>query len=168
MMIPGAVMHLQTVKAIAAIKHLNQSDLAAAANVSRQRVSQWFKSEPADGYVNIQTDHLRAIATALGVDATDLLKQLPLLDDPHAAARYTTTLLWDRLYPDLVSLFAAALGGERDALARVVQVFGLHAAAKLIGPSVWRGFPRYKSLIKPARRTALEHIWQYRFNQTNG
>ena len=161
-------MHLQTVKAIAAIKRLNQSDMAAAAKVSRQRVSQWFKSAPADGYVNIQTDHLRAIATALGVDASDLLKQLPLLDDPHAAARYTTMLLWDRLYPDLVSLFAAALDGVPDAMARVVQVLGLHAAAKMLGPRVWRDFPRYKTLIKPARRIALEHIWQYRFNQTNG
>ncbi len=155
-------MYAETLKAIAKVKHLNQSDLARAAGVSRQRVSQWFQEVNDEGYINTQIEHARALAVALQVDIGTLVQKLPLMDDQSRLKRETTRLLWDQLYPDLVSLLIAAMDGERDALARIVQVYGLYEAAKLLGGRVWREFPRYKGILKPARRIQLEALWQYR------
>jgi transcriptional regulator with XRE-family HTH domain len=158
-------MNVQTLKALAAARHLNQSDIAKAAMVSRQRVSQWFKS--GDEFVNVRSRALHAIAKALRVDVDVLMDPMPLLDDQAALLRQTTALLWDRLYPNVVTLFVAALEGEKEAIARLVQVYGLHATSKMLGPSVWKDFQRYKQYIKPARRAGLEQLWQYRQSQMN-
>lgn len=155
------VVNIQTLKAFAALRHMNQSDLARVAGVSRQAVSLWFKGA-SSGFTNIQTKHLLAVANALGVSADDLLRPLPLLDDESAMNRETTKLLWDKLYPDIVSLVLAALEEKRDAVSRFVQVYGLYTSAKLFGPSVWREFPRYKKFIKPIRRSELEKLWQFK------
>ena len=157
-------MNIRTLKALTAFKHLNQSDVARAAGVSRQRASQWF-NDASSGFVNIQTKHLLAIADALGVSADDLLRPLPLLDDEPMLHQESTKLLWDRLYPDLVGFLTAVLEGRRDAVARLVQVYGLHTSAKLIGHRVWIDFPKYKNFIKPVRRAELERLWQFRQNQ---
>ena len=157
-------MDIQTVKAIAVIRRLNQSDLARAAGVSRQSVSQWFH-ESSSRFVNIQTKHLLAIADALDVSADVLLRPLPLLADESMSTIETTKLLWDKLYPDIVSLINAALDGRNDAVARFVQVYGLFSAAKMLGPKVWREFPRYKRYLKPARRVELERLWTFRQSQ---
>lgn len=154
-------MNIQTLKAFAALKHLTQSDLARFAGVSRQSVSLWFQGA-SSGFTNIKTKHLLAVANALGVSADDLLRPLPLLDNESAMNRETTKLLWDKLYPDIVSLVVAALEGKRDAVARFVQIYGLYSSAKLFGPSIWREFPRYKKYIKPIRRGELEKLWQFK------
>lgn len=159
-------MQAETLKAIATMKRLNQSDLARAAGVTRQRVSQWYEEADADDVINARMSHVMRLASTLGVDVGMLTRKLPLLDDPPRLKRETTRLLWDRLYPNIVALFEAALSGEKDALARVVQVYGLYEGARLFGERAWRDFPRYKSLLKPARRTQLELLWQYRQNPT--
>ncbi len=159
-------MHLQTLKAVATIRNMNQSDLARAAGVSRQRISQWLHDAPADGFVNIQTKHLMSIANALGISPGILLKPLPLLCDEQRLQGETARLLWDKLYPDMTSLLVAALEREPQALARIVQVYGLFASAKLFGGRVWRDFDKYKKFIQPTRRRELECLWQYRQSQT--
>lgn len=148
------------------MKGMNQSDLARAAGVTRQRVSQWFEKADAHGFINARMNHVMALASTLGMDVGMLTRKLPLLDDKPRLKRDTARLLWDRLYPSIVELFAAALAGERTALARVVQVYGLYEGARLFGERAWREFPRYKSLLKPARRAQLELLWQYRQNPT--
>jgi transcriptional regulator with XRE-family HTH domain len=159
-------MQAETLKAVAVMKHLSQSDLARAAGVSRQRVSQWFLEADADGFINIQMKHARLLSAALKIDLDTLTKKLPLLNNDQRHRHETANLLWDRLYPDVVSLFAAAMNGERDALARVVQVYGLYEAAKFLGERVWKEFPHYKSFLKPVRRIQLEALCQYRQSQT--
>ncbi len=160
-------MLVATVKVFAALKGMNQSDIAAAAGVSRQRVSQWFKETPEDGMIDVRLSHALKLASSWGVSVDELSKPLPLLNDEMSMRTETAQLLWDRLYPDVVSLFTAALNQRLDALARVAQVYGLYEAAKLFGSAVWRDFPRYKNFIKPARRSGLEQLWQYHQNQTN-
>jgi hypothetical protein len=91
---------------------------------------------------------------------------MPLTEDPVALRIEQTQLLWDRLYPSVPSLAAAAVRGEAPAVARLAQVYGLFATAKMLGPSVWRDFPRYKAHILPARRAALEAIWNLRQTKT--
>lgn len=159
-------MHIETLKAIATIRHLNQSDLARAAGVSRQRISQWLHGPTSDGFINIQTKHLMAIAKVLDISPGGLLRPLPLLDDPQSLQRETARLIWDKLYPDLTSLLVAVLERQPQALARVVQIYGLYASAKLFGERVWQDFSKYKQFIHPVRRKELEGLWQYRQSQT--
>jgi transcriptional regulator with XRE-family HTH domain len=160
-------MYAATLKAYATLKGMNQSAIAAAAGVSRQRVSQWFKETPPNAVINVRMANALKLAAALSIDVGELSKPFPLVVEEKRLRSESTRLLWDKLYPDIVSLFAAALDGRRDALARVTQVFGLHEAAALFGSRVWRDFPRYKSFIKPARRAGLEHLWQYQQSQTS-
>lgn len=159
-------MNIQTLKAVATIRDFNQSDLARAAGVSRQRISQWLHHAPTDGFVNIQTKHLMSIAKALSIPPATLLRPLPLLCDDQRLQSETTRLLWDKLYPDLTSLLVAALDRQPQALARIVQVYGLFASAKLFGKRIWRNFDQYKPFIHPVRRRELECLWQYRQSQT--
>ena len=144
---------------------MNQSDLARAVGVSRQCVSQWMLDCSSDGFVNIQTKHLLLIAKALNVIPDTLLRPLPLLCDPQSLQRETVRLLWDKLYPDLLSFLIAVLERRPEALARCVQVNGLYASARLFGERVWRDFPKYKHFIHPARRKELECLCQYRQSQ---
>ena len=80
-------MHLQTLKAVATIRNMNQSDLARAAGVSRQRISQWLHDAPADGFVNIQTKHLMSIANALGISPGILLAEISRADISSSAQK---------------------------------------------------------------------------------
>lgn len=95
-----------------------------------------------------------------------LLRPLPLLGDEPSLERETTRLLWDKLYPDVTSLLVAALEKNHTALARIVQIYGLYATAKLFGACIWRDFPKYKQFIHPVRRAELEYLWLYRQSQT--
>ena len=53
-----------------------------------------------------------------------------------------------------------------EAYRRLVEAFGLFKSAKLVGASVWSRFPEYRRYVHPARRRGLEHVWQWRRNQT--
>lgn len=70
------------------------------------------------------------------------------------------SLLWDRLYPNVPALLAAASSGEARALARLVQVHGLLVTARLFGRQVIGGFHRYKRYIHPTRREQCEQVWK--------
>src|SRR4051812_3877247 len=101
-------MQQTTLSALARARGLSQSDLARAAGVTRQRVSQWFRDEPEDGVISLHSKHLQNLAAALGVSVDELLHPLPLLGEAAAAREESAKLLWDRLYPDLVSFAADA------------------------------------------------------------
>ena len=153
-------MNTQTLKALAEARNLSQADLGRYAGVSRQSVSQWFKAPETD--ISIGSLHLKDLADAIGVPADDLLRPLPLVDKPKELGRVQAQLLWDRLYPSVPSLAAAAVRGEAAAIARLVQIYGLFVTAGMLGAKVWRDFPVYKRHLIPARRRALEAIWQLR------
>jgi hypothetical protein len=159
-------MNTTALKAIAQLKLKNQSDIARAAGVTRQRVSQWFKEASPSGFVNIETKHLRSLCESFRIDVKDLLVALPGTTEVAAWQREETKLNWDKLYPDVISLLVAAVQGSPDAVARVVQEYGLFEASKLFGKSIWTHFPTYKRLMKPNRRKDLELIWHYMQNQT--
>ncbi len=150
-------MNVETLKAIARARRLNQSDVARLAGVSRQAACLWWHQT---GEANVQFKHLRRLATALGVSLDDLAGPLPLLDDEQARAEAETELLWDRIYPDLTSFAGALLAGEPPALARLVQAYGLFGAEKIIGKRVWRDFPGYRNGIPPALRAKYEVVWK--------
>lgn len=150
-------MQVSTLKTICRFKGLNQSEVARLAGVTRQAVSVWLKAKTA----NTQTRHLVALAQALGVPAQDLLEPLPGLSDEQRE-RWHSTLLWDRLYPDLDSFLLALVRSEDRALARLADRVGLYKAAKIAGTAVWRRFPAYKRYLPSVRRKGLERIWQLR------
>ena len=127
------------------------------AGVSRQAVSLWFKSAR-DGQINLDAKHLLSLSRAFGIAAEELATPLPCSSQEERAA-LQTELLWDRLYPD-ADAFAIALAREFPrAMARLVEVYGLFAAAKVAGRAVWSEFGEYKSFIEPTRRQELERLW---------
>ena len=155
--------NLATLKTIARRKGTNQSELARLTGVSRQAVSKWYRHEHGD--VQIRSTHLKALASGLGVPSDVLLDDLVglnLADREELEAG----LLWDHAYPDLDAFLIALLDGERRALGRLVEAFGLFESAMLLGKSVWARFPEYERYIHPARRRGLEHVWQWRRNRT--
>ncbi|MBN2492170.1 MAG: helix-turn-helix transcriptional regulator [Planctomycetes bacterium] len=141
---------------------LTPSDLARRIGVSPQIVSSWIQK---DGPAHLPEDDLSALSRALGVNAEDLERPLPCFDtDEHNRlhARY----LWDRLYPDLDD-FAIGLNHlEPRAVARLVEVDGLYAAARILGEAAWDRFTSYKRFLPPARRRQLETLHAWRSNQT--
>ncbi len=153
------MINIKTLKIAAAAQGLNQSDLARLAGTSRQAVSLWFKSAR-NGFADVQSSRLMNLCKALKVTAEDLTQPLPDMGEQRRLTQ--TALLWDRLYPDLESFAVAACRRELQALARLVEVYGLYAAAKAAGRSVWSLFPDYQRFLPPGRRQNLERLWLLR------
>lgn len=147
-------MNTGTLRKIAQFRGLTQSDLAKAAQVSRQAVSQWFCHD--DSFISVSSIHLRNLSKALGTSADVLLEDLA---DPDWWRRTTTNLLWDNLYEDLTGFLAACDRGEPRALSRLVEVYGLFASAKILDQRIWKLFPEYKRYLPPSRRSELEQLW---------
>lgn len=152
-------MNPTTVKLIAELKGLNQSDLARMVGITRQCVSLWF-SHTSNASINIETKNLRKLADALRVDIKEIIAPLPCTDNPDLLQREETKLNWDLLYPDVLCLATAAARGELVAVARFVQEYGFFTSAKLMGKRIWSMFPEYKRFIKPVRRNELEQVWE--------
>ncbi|MGK5089028.1 helix-turn-helix domain-containing protein [Bdellovibrionota bacterium FG-2] len=152
-------MDFKTLSIIAALRGLNQSDLAALAGVSRQAVSLWAKQT----VISLRLKNIQQLAHGLGVSLDALVEPLPILNTP-AAETLQTSLLWDHLFPALESFVVALVKGDLRALARLVQVYGLYGGAKTIGSSVWEKFPQYKNFIHPARREQCEKLWMLHEN----
>jgi transcriptional regulator with XRE-family HTH domain len=155
--------NLATLKTLARVQQLSQSDIARRAGVSRQAVSAWFQSDATE--VGVRSHHLKNLAEGLGVPAETLLSDLPGLtrserDDLPAQ------LNWDHLYPDLDAYVASVIAGDARALGRLVETFGLYRSAKLAGNGVWTRFPEYLRFIHPARRPGLEQLWRWKKNRT--
>lgn len=106
----------------------------------------------------MRADHLLRTARALGVSAEQLGRPLPGLNDEEAMA----TLLWDRLYPQLDDFAIAVLEWRPDAVARLVQIYGLYVAERILGRRVWDAFESYRRHIHPVRRRPLEGLVEWR------
>lgn len=150
-------MNIQTLKSLARVRGLSQSDLARAAGVSRQTVSFWFSQT---GDVNLFAKNLERLAEFLGVAVEDLSRPLPILGNAEERNRWATDLLWDRLYPDLEKFVDGLIRGQPEALARLVQVCGLYQSEKIAGKQIWRKFPVYRRHIHPAYRRQAEVVWK--------
>jgi transcriptional regulator with XRE-family HTH domain len=148
-------MNIDTLHKIAKFQGLTQSDLAEAAQVSRQAVSQWFNHKEA--FVPVASNHLLNLSRAIGVSADVLLNEIA---DQDWWERETTNLLWDKLFLDLVDFLSALDQGDMRALARLVEVYGLFASAKMVGTRVWDDFSKYQNYLPPMRRKELEQLWQ--------
>jgi transcriptional regulator with XRE-family HTH domain len=152
--------NVRTLAALLKARGLSRSELARRVGVTRQAVSLWFREDQA----NLQGRHLLRLGEVLGVPVEALAKPLPCFE-PETHARLLATLLWDRLYPDLDDFAVALLAAEPRALGRFVQVYGLYAAEKTLGKSVWKNFPRYARTVHPARRRELETLWKWHESQ---
>jgi transcriptional regulator with XRE-family HTH domain len=150
-------MNIKTLEIIAKLKHLSQADIAKKAGISRQAVSLWFKEKKK--IANVQSLHLQKLARELRLSVDDLLKPIPCLDNSEYARQLNATLLWDHLYPTIEDFAIALVENRPQALARLVEVYGLFSANALVGKVVWRRFPQYKKFLTPIRRKQCDHIW---------
>ncbi len=149
-------MQVRTLEALLKARGLSRSELARRVGVSRQAVSLWFQQEDP----NLQGRHLLRLNEVLGVSVEELVEPLPCFE-PDTYPRLRANLLWDRLYPDLDDFAVALNGSDPRAVGRFVEVYGLFAAEKTLGRSVWKNFPGYKRHIHPARRRELETLWAW-------
>lgn len=152
-------MNIKTLKIITKLRGLTQAEIARKAGVSRQAVSLWFKGSD----VNVKSHHLQKLATELHLTADDLLQPLSY-DSADDVRRLGATLLWDHLYPTIEDFVIALLQKKPQALARLVEVYGLFRASALVKKAVWKLFPKYKKFLPPIRRKQCERIW---FLKTN-
>ena len=60
----------------------------------------------------------------------------------------------------------ALAGNDLRVIGRLVQVWGLYRAAKVVGTGVWREFGRYVKYIAPAQRRKYACIWRLHENRT--
>ncbi len=107
--------------------------------------------------------HLAGIGRALDVSLDSLMQPLPCLGENEDALR--AHLLWDRLYEGLTEFAVALIGWEPRAVGRLVEVYGVYAAAKILGPSVWKRFGEYSRFTAPKRRGDLQTLVQWKCNQ---
>ena len=150
-------MNLATLKSLSRIKGVRQADVAAMAGVSRQAVHHWWTST--DANLNVHSKTQEHLAKSFGVPMDVLSKKLPVVSNESQRKKIESQLLWDGLYPDLEHFARGLVVGQPEALARLVQVFGLFASEKIAGKQVSKKFPQYKHLIHPARRRTLEVVW---------
>ena len=134
-------------------KDINKAALAKMAGVSRAAVTHWFQKPTRNGWINTETHILMQLATELKIAPESLLADRPNLNPLQ------TEFLWDSLYPNMEAFLDALANFENQAMARLVQILGLHAAYQLLGDNVLTKFPKYKAWIKPMRRKGLELIW---------
>lgn len=153
-------MDTRTLRALLRARGWRPAELARRVGVSRQAVSLWLKRE----HARLRGDHLLKAAEVLGVRAEHLAAPLPGLGPERE--RLAVTLNWDRLYPDLVDLATAAGRGEHPAVARLVEVYGLFATARMLGEWVWEAFPVFERHIHPARRRPLRKLCEWHRHRT--
>jgi transcriptional regulator with XRE-family HTH domain len=153
-------MYVRTLQALLKAKGLSPAEFSRRVGVSRQAVSLWLRKKEAD----LKSRHLLRVSEVLGVPVEDLVRPLPCFE-PETHERLRATLLWDRLYPDLDDFALALRASEPRAVGRLVEVYGLYAAERTLGPSVWHDFPSYKRFIHPARRRDLETLWDWRLGR---
>jgi transcriptional regulator with XRE-family HTH domain len=153
------MINVRTLEAFLKARGWSRAELARRVGVSRQAVSVWFRGEEA----NLQGRNLLRVSEVLEVSVDVLAKPLPCFE-PEVRAQLLTTLLWDRLFPDLDDFAVAVNAGDPRALGRFVEVYGLYAAEKTFGETIWREFPNFKRHIHPARRHGLETLWDWHEN----
>lgn len=127
--------------------------LARKTGVSRAAVTRWFRKAKKEGWVNVESKTLVALARGLGLSPDELLTERISLDS------FETSFLWDHLYPDMESFVQALVQHQRPAMARLVQTVGFRSAIKILGGVILRRFEEYEKQIPPVRRQELERVW---------
>jgi transcriptional regulator with XRE-family HTH domain len=156
-------MEKRTLRAHMKARGWNQSELARQVGISRQAVSLWFRQGE---QVGLRGAHLLRLGEVLGLPVEEIARPLPCFGDDHD--RLEAELLWDRLYPDLDDFAIAVAKGELSAVARLVEVYGLFASAKVAGDWIWEAFLTYQRFIHPARRRALRRLAEWHGNRIAG
>jgi transcriptional regulator with XRE-family HTH domain len=153
-------MNLNTLQSLLKIRGWTPSQLAKEAGISRQVVSLWSSRARIQGFedINVFSKNQKRVATALNVKPQTL--DMALISEKNKED-LKTELLWDHLYPNLETFSAAIVKGQPDAVARLVQVYGLVASARMVGKKIWKTFPLYKKKLHPAYRKEAEIIWKY-------
>lgn len=146
-------MNQQRLKNAMQNKGTNKAGLAKMAGVSRAAITHWFHKPTRNGWINTETFVLMHLAKELKIAPESLLADRPDLTPLH------TEFLWDSLYPNMEAFLKALSQFENPAMARLVQIVGLHAAHQILGPQILTKFQNYKAWIKPVRRKGLELIW---------
>lgn len=144
-------MYLQQLNYLKINRNLSDSKIAELAGVKRSTVCKWFQSKK--DWINVETNSILHLSENLKISPEYFFKKLPTLQAQH------TTFLWDTLYPDMPHFIFALIQKRPEAMARLVQVLGLHEAKCILGKDVLTKFQKYKKFIKPVRRKQLEVLW---------
>ncbi len=145
-------MNRRTLEILMRVRRMNRADIARLAGVSRQAVTLWF-GKTGEEEIPMRARHQNTLARALDVPVDTLIRPLPIYKEGKEREA-EAALLWDRLYASLTDFVAALLRGEPPALARLVQVYGLFKAARIVGKTVWRKFPEFSRFLEPHQREA--------------
>jgi len=148
-------MYFQQLKNLLYKNSLTKSDLARLAGVTRAAVTRWFYDGADDGFINLESETIKKIAEGLQISPEVLMTVSEDLSG------YQTWYLWDHLYPNMEAFVLALTQLRLPAIARLVQVKGFYQALQVIGKKAVTLFPKYKQLIKPARRKELEILWPF-------
>lgn len=146
-------MYCQNLKYISGLKGIKPADLARLAGVSRAAVSRWFREGNRTGFMNMETKTLSRLSQSLNLAPGVFFEKLPDLEPE------STLFLWDSLYSDMAAFVCALIKGEIQAVARLVQVLGLHESKMILGKKIVHDFSKYKKYLHPARARQLEAIW---------
>jgi transcriptional regulator with XRE-family HTH domain len=152
-------MNILALKFVAKLRGVSQSKISEFANVSRQRVSQWFAQS--EEFVNIGTIPAAHLASQLNVSCDVLLQSMPGLVE---LKRTQSSYVWDHRFPDIETFVIAAMSNNLEAMARAVEVHGLYGTAEILGDIVWDSFDKFKRYLPPKKRQAMEAVWHLRQN----
>lgn len=154
-------MNINTLFCLLRLKSLKPAEAAKRAGLSRQVLSLWKQKAKGQksSNINVYSKTQEQLAYVLRVRTEDLNQPIDVIESPESRKAIETELLWDKLYQDIESFSVAVVKGRPDALARLVQVYGLYSSAKIVGKQIWEEFPNYKNKIHPAYRKQAEIVW---------
>jgi transcriptional regulator with XRE-family HTH domain len=157
--------YLPTLQTLIIAKGIRPTYLAKKIGVSRQTIYKWLHSIE---YISIKSSLLEKLSKFLQIKIEVLLSPLPCTDK-KTNNELNASLLWDHLYPSIEHLVIAAIKWEPQAIARLVQTYGFITTAKIMGRgsknALWDRYPFYKKHIHPAKRSALDKVWENQWNR---
>lgn len=145
-------------------KGYRRSDVAKAAEVSRQAVSLWFSG--AGDFRNLHVANLLNLSAGLGISPAELLQPLPGLEGLAEERRLYAEFCWDRCYPDIYRFLAALAEAQPRAVARLIESRGIYEAATVVGVRVWRMYPTLRQRLPTARRAVVDTVWKIHLDLT--
>jgi transcriptional regulator with XRE-family HTH domain len=145
-------------------KGYRRSDVAKAAEVSRQAVSLWFSGD--GDFRNVHVANLLNLSAGLGIAPAELLQPLPGLEGPDEERRLYAEFCWDRSYPDVYRFLAALAEAQPRAVARLIESRGIYEAAAVVGVRVWRMYPALRQRLPAARRAVVDTVWKIHHDST--
>ncbi|HAZ14741.1 MAG: hypothetical protein A2X86_10410 [Bdellovibrionales bacterium GWA2_49_15] len=157
-------MNSATLEILIKARNLTSAQVSERVGVSRQTLSKWLNKQK---HVQVRSDHLQRLADLFHVPMETLMNPLPALEE-NQARELEATLNWDRLYLSVEDLILALKKWEPQAVARLVQTYGLVTSARIVGDkkALWNRYPYYKKHIHPGLRKILDQVWEQQWKQT--